>query len=617
LVPVILNGERVVISTETKNLQEQLLKKDIPIIQDILKKHCDIDIKCGIAKGKGNYVCHRRMNKYGSKMDEGIIGEDYLKQFKKLKKWIKKTENGDFDTLDWEIPIALKEKVKCSTDDCTGRKCPFIQCSHSKIGSICDLDGKICQKKGCSDVDIQCFKEKQKRYLSKCNIIISNHALYMINVFAERDILPAHNIVVLDEAQHVYDRAVESLSTEISNFKIKDLVSDVKSVKDDKSSLFGNGGNSVIELAEKASASSDAFFESFLKYIKDDTTSIEFTLPEDYDVKWRDIFIEDLKLLNHELNDLLMEVSGDDSTEVESYAKRCEAFIEELYKVTTPNEESVNWVRYRNRSKRYYISLNVAPIVVNTFLNEFLFETKSSVILTSATMAVGHDFGFFRSQLGVPPTALEGIIGSPFDYKMNCNLCLSNYDIEAKDFEDNVSNDIIKALKKSKGRAFCLFTSYKAMNKAYDKIKDMIDYPILKQGDMPRPALLKSFVEMEHAVLFGTSSFWEGVSIEGEQLSAVIIDKIPFPVPSDPIMSAKINKAKRDFGKGWFNEYYLPIAVLKLKQGFGRLIRTKTDKGFVFILDGRLRTKSYGKSIVMALPPAKIVYSIDDVDVLG
>jgi len=211
---------------------------------------------------------------------------------------------------------------------------------------------------------------------------------------------------------------------------------------------------------------------------------------------------------------------------------------------------------------------------------------------------------------------LEMVIGSPFNYRKNCCLYVSDEDPTDKDvFSSNMVDVLREALEISKGRAFCLFTSYNMMNKMYNQLTDL-KYEILKQGDMPRKQLVKKFMESDNAVLFGTDSFWEGVSIEGSKLSAVIIDKIPFPVPTDPIMKAQIAKAKEDFGDKWFTKYYLPIAILKLKQGFGRLIRTKEDRGFVVLMDGRIKHKGYGRKILEALPPAKLVKTLKEINTI-
>lgn len=610
------NDFRAIVSTETKNLQHQLLDKDLPLVIETLKKYLNVEIKAAIAKGRGNFICRRRMNKYDGRLEEGSIDGSYARDFYKLKEWINVTDDGDFDDLEWEVPGALKNRVNSTSTDCLNNNCPFLK-------------------------ESKCFRMLQKKKLKGCNIIIANHALYMIDVFTEATILPRHDIVVLDEAQHVYSRAVETLSTEITNFKIRDLINDIKTMECIKKShdLFSVEGiiddvflNGIVDI-------SDRFFNDFLEYVEDhrnkkEKYSKEFEFPPDHDLDNAFIFIEKLKELNTKLERILYEITGDEAVEMSGYMERCNDFVDDLIRVTNADaperiisdeedgiivelkkKEYINWVECRKREERKmpFIAIHSAPYTVSEELRKDLFEKKRTVILTSATMAVGKDFNFFKNQLGID-NPVEMVIGSPFDYKKNCCLFISDEDPNDKDvFSSNMVETLKQALEISKGRAFCLFTSYSMMNKMHEQLKD-IKYEVLKQGEMPRKQLIKRFLESENAVLFGTDSFWEGVSIEGAKLSAVIIDKIPFPVPTDPVMKAQIAKAKKDFGEKWFTKYYLPIAILKLKQGFGRLIRTKEDKGFVVLMDGRIKHKGYGKKILESLPPAKIVKSLKEID---
>jgi len=278
-------------------------------------------------------------------------------------------------------------------------------------------------------------------------------------------------------------------------------------------------------------------------------------------------------------------------------------------------DTKVSWVIFKRREKKMnYVAIKSAPFVISEELKRYLFDTKDTVILTSATISVAGDFSFFKNTIGLAEKVVEGVIGSPFDYKNNCCFYIAPMSPDDDDFFEKALKVIKHSIEISKGRAFCLFTSYKMMAETYKALNGNIGYDIIRQGDMSRFALISEFMNTDNKVLFGTSSFWEGVSVEGKRLSAVIIDRVPFPVPSNPVMRARIDKAKRDLGKRWFTDFYLPMAIIKLKQGFGRLIRTKSDSGFVVLLDGRIEQKNYGPKILKALPPARRVKSLKEID---
>ncbi len=591
LVPAIAaalgKNKRVIISTGTKNLQEQLMEKDIPFLQKVLPKK----FTAAYMKGRSNYACLYRIKKAESQpILEGLDEMDY---FDEVRHWSRETETGDRAELT-ELPenISFWSRINAKSETCLGQKCPDFE---------------------------PCFITRMRERADEADIVIVNHHLFFadLNVRGNQygKVLPDYGAVIFDEAHLIEDIAADYFGFQISSFQIDELVRDADAlpitdaiaVRD-----FTKLGAKIVGLA-------DQFWIRFTQTRNQDGRFP--LLPNAFAQKTRNGDIEATPLgeayfaLDSALERLetATDVYSEKMTEAENLLKRIRQTRFDLEFIVTQSEKNyVYWLEKRGRG----MFLRASPIDVSSLLQDKLFDKTETVILTSATLSTNGKFDFIKDRLGLDdPKKTESLLApSAFDYQKQAIIYIPKAmpDPRAPEFNQVAANEIIKLINITKGHAFVLCTSNYSMNALYEQVSQRVNFPCLVQGSMSKAGLLERFKSTKNAVLFATSSFWQGVDVRGEQLSCVIIDKLPFAVPSDPIVAARTKFIDENGGKSFF-DYSVPQAVISLKQGIGRLIRSKTDKGVIALLDTRLRTKSYGRDFLNSLPKTKITSELKDV----
>jgi len=576
------NG-RVIVSTGTKNLQEQLMEKDIPFLQNVLPK----PFAATYMKGRNNYLCLNRLARAQSTpVLEGLDEVDY---FEEVSQWSRETEIGDRAELS-NLPESLSfwRHIDARSESCLGQKCP-------------DYDA--------------CFITRMRNRAQEADIVVVNHHLFFADLSLRNgnygSVLPDYTAVILDEAHLVEEVASEYFGAQVSNYQIDDLVRDLGMLTIEEAEVDQELTHSVARMSRFA----DNFFMGFRDGRGEDgrypiipgtfarrksSGEMEATpLGELYMALEGAIARADTTL------DALKEKTPD----VENLIRRLREIRFELeFIVTGTDKKFVYWLERRNRG----VFLRASPIDVAGLLQDKLFEEVPTVVLTSATLSSGGNFAFIRDRLGLD-TADDLIASSSFDYESQAILYLPSKMPDPRDRNWGLAaaDEVIRILNATEGRAFVLSTSLAGMQSLFENVWTEIDYPCLVQGSASKGQLLKNFRETPNAVLFATSSFWQGVDVCGEQLSCVIIDKLPFAVPTDPIVAAR-QRSIEDSGGSSFYEYSVPQAIITLKQGLGRLIRSTTDRGVLAILDPRLRTKGYGRTFLQSLPPCRVTSRIDD-----
>jgi len=440
----------------------------------------------------------------------------------------------------------------------------------------------------------------------EADLIIVNHHLFFADLALKQDdfgsILPEYSAVVFDEAHEMEDVASDYFGRQISNFRLEELARDT----DQTLRLLHQGTPSLLRKTQRIRERSRSFFEVFppregrFSFSRNERAAFLEQNRETYDA-----LISSLKSLETELSALTNRPE-----ELTRMARRSFELRQELSFLFESNEKNfVYWYERRNKG----VFLTATPIDVSQILREKLFEQFDTVILTSATLTVGGRFDYIRQRLGVDH-AKERTLPPEFDYPKQAMLYLPRKmpDVRDTGFASKAADEIVQLLEHSQGRAFCLFTSYAQMNELFERVRPRVSFPLLLQGTAPRSALLERFKNTEAAVLFATASFWQGVDVPGEQLSCVIVDRLPFAVPSDPIVASRVAALQED-GRNAFAEFQVPQAVLSLKQGFGRLIRTKTDHGVLALLDTRIQRMPYGKIFLESLPRYRVTHELTDV----
>jgi ATP-dependent DNA helicase DinG len=574
LLPAICSGRRVVISTATKSLQEQLYQKDIPFLQ----KHFAPNLKVAVMKGRSNFLCISKLNQI---VDQSLLkGMDELDALQQIKQWSKLTETGDRAELTF-LPddSPLWTRLDARRDTCTGQKCPSFN---------------------------PCFVTGMHQQAKEADLIIVNHHLFFADLALKQDdfgsILPEYSAVVFDEAHEMEDVASDYFGRQISNFRFEELARDA----DLTLRMVHLGTPSLLRKTQRIRERSRGFFELFppregrFSFARNEREAFLEQNRETYDA-----LVSALKSLESEFAAVTQKPE-----ELTRIARRSFELRQELAFLFGSNEKNfVYWYERRNKG----VFLTATPIDVSGILRERLFEQFDTVILTSATLTVGGRFDYIRQRLGIDHTK-DRALPPEFDYPSQALLYLPRKmpDVRDAGFSAKAADEIVQLLEISQGRAFCLFTSYSQMNDLFERVRSRVSFPLLLQGTAPRSVLLERFKNTEAAVLFATASFWQGVDVPGEQLSCVIVDRLPFAVPSDPIVAARV-KALQEDGRNPFAEFQVPSAVLALKQGFGRLIRTKTDRGVLALLDTRIQRMPYGKIFLESLPRYGTTHELADV----
>ena len=574
LIPAIRSGRRVVVSTATKSLQEQLFQKDVPFLQ----RHFAPNLKVALMKGRSNFLCRAKVHQMdGQAVLKGIDEVDWFSQ---IRDWEKLTETGDRSELTF-LPddSDLWNRIDARSDLCTGQKCPEFN---------------------------SCFITAMHQRAHEADLIIVNHHLFFADL-AIRDndfgsILPEYSAVVFDEAHEIEDVASEYFGREVSSYQFEELARDTEAML----RLLQVEASVLRKYLARMRERSRHFFESF--------SEREGRYP--FDLPARRSFLERSREPYEDLAASVKRVEAELAAlspkpeESVALARRAGELRRELEFLLESEEKTyVYWYERRGRG----VFLAATPIDVSEILRERLFEQFDTVVLTSATLAVGGRFDYLKQRLGVLPSS-ETVLPHEFNFKDQALLYIprSLPDVRNPGFSQSAADEIAKLLEISQGRAFCLFTSYAQMKDIYERVSALVEFPLLIQGTAPRSTLLDRFRSTPNAVLFATATFWQGVDVPGAQLSCVIIDKLPFAVPSDPIVAARVRALQED-GRNAFAEYQVPEAVLALKQGFGRLIRSKTDRGILAILDNRIQRMQYGRIFLESLPEYSTTHDLAEV----
>ena len=612
LIPALAAGRRVLVSTATKNLQEQLHKKDIPFLQNIIPR----EFKVTCMKGRSNYVCLYRLKK--SAATPILEGLDDLDHFDQIRKWSAESETGDRAELtDLPEDLSFWHEIDARAETCLGQKCP-------------EFDA--------------CFITRMRREAMEADVVIVNHHLFFADLALRGGdygaVLPDYNTVIFDEAHELEDVAASYFGTSVSNYRVADLVQDAHKLEIKEADQQGELIKAIARLTQR----SDTFWLSFRGDDQDSsaqngersgawhsqrstyrrrggaTGSLDgrYPLTSSYFARadregnittttTGEAYIALAKAIARLITTL--GVVKDPPAELDNIVRRAESLKFDLEFIASCAEpDFVYWFEKRGRGT----FINATPIDVSGILEENLFAKVQTAVLTSATMTAGRSFDFIKGRLGIRD-ARELIVESHFDFQKQAVLYLPRRmpDPRSNEFLNASVDEIVHILEATRGRAFVLFTSLSSMRDAYEQVKDRIDFPTLIQGQGSKAGLLDRFRNTEGAVLFATSSFWQGVDVQGEALSCVIISKLPFAVPSDPVVAAR-QKYIDDQGGNSFYEYSVPQAAITLKQGLGRLIRSTTDRGVLSILDPRLKTKSYGRVFLQSIPQCRITPNLDE-----
>lgn len=573
LVPAILSGKRVVVSTGTKNLQEQLFFKDIPFLQ----QHFANQLRVCYMKGRSNYACRQKI--YDAEREPILSGLEEVADFQIIREWEKTTETGD------------RSEIK---------NLPESSSAWAKV----DARGELCTGQKCAQFE-RCFITEMQRRALASDIIIVNHHLFFADLAVKENdfasIIPDYEAVVFDEAHELEDVAGQYFGLSVSNFMIDDLRKDILSLARRKSLGTPELDRVLIGLQD----STERFFACFPP--QDGRTGFQrrAAFVEQYGDLYQDL------LSSLEMTGIQLQMIRESMDEVVPLFGRARALQEDLKQyLEGVAEDFVYWIERRNRG----VYLQAVPINISNLLTEKLFDKVPSTILTSATLSVEGGFDYLQKRLGILYARTLNV-ASPFDFQEQSLLYVPQHLPDPRDpgFMKAAAAEIVQLLKLSRGRAFVLCTSYQAMRGLHEKVNYEIDYPVLLQGTAPRSALLEEFKNTPNAVLFATSSFWQGVDVQGDQLSCVIIDKLPFAVPSDPVVAARTDAVRRQGGEP-FREYQIPQAAIALKQGFGRLIRSRTDRGVLVLLDNRITRQRYGQIFFDSLPDYAFTTEIENVE---
>jgi ATP-dependent DNA helicase DinG len=591
LLPALRTGRRIIISTGTKALQDQLFFRDIPFLESLLG-----ELRVCYMKGRANYLCRHKL--VALTQHPVLSGLEEIDQFHKISEWDKRTETGDRSELTG-LPeaSALWSKLDARSEACLGATCPDYQ---------------------------RCFVTEMRRKAQESDIVIVNHHLFFADLAVRQQasgapdagVLPEAGAVIFDEAHELEEVASNYFGISVSNVRLEDLVRDTEAMLK-KGDGYASPTNTAVLVAGQQLRDRARLFFSQLPTSPDGRQDGRqpFDNREEFLETHGDLYLS-VKNVMVRLESSLDQLRGVD--EAPALRKRVTNLRTELeFLIESTSGNMVYWLERRVhgglRQQSRTIFLQATPIDVSGLLDAELFQRFPTVVLTSATLTVQGSFEHIRRRLGLED-ARELVVPSHFRYGDQALLYLPPEmpDPRAPEFQDAAARCIRRVVEITKGRAFCLFTSYSQMRDLYERLLPVLDYPILLHGTAPRNALLEQFRDTPNAILFGTASFWQGVDVQGEALSCVIIDRLPFAVPNDPVVAARMRFIEESGGKPFF-DYQVPSAVISLKQGFGRLIRSLEDRGVLVLLDPRIRQKRYGQAFLESLPPYRVTSAITDV----
>ena len=601
LVPAIAaavsRGGRVVVSTGTKNLQEQLMEKDIPFLQRVLPRK----FSAAYMKGRSNYVCLSRVKR--AEHSPILDGLDDIDHFDAVRRWSRDSASGDRAELT-ELPenLTFWRHIDARSEICTGQKC--------------------------AEYDA-CYITRMRQRATDADIVIVNHHLFFADLALRGgeygQVLPDYSAVIFDEAHQVEDVAAEYFGAQVSNFQLEDMLRDLQMLP-----ITDTGVNRELSrAASRVARFAEQFWMGFARESRSDEGRYPLA-PGTFARKGRGGEIEATPLgdaylgVDGALNRLetTLDALREKPAEVENLVRRIrETRFNLEFIVAGDDRRYVYWVERRGRGT----FLRASPIDVSTLLQDKLFDRVETVVLTSATLASAGSFDFIKQRLGLAPKADdeeaapengagktdELVASSGYNYEEQAVLYLPPRmpDPRNAGWIERAAAEVTELLNISRGRAFVLSTSLSGMRALYDRVAPEVDFPCFVQGSMAKAGLLEKFRTTPNAVLFATASFWQGVDVRGEQLSCVIIDKLPFAVPTDPVVAARQRFIEQQGGSSFY-EYSVPQAIITLKQGLGRLIRSATDRGLLAVLDPRLRTASYGRLFLQSLPPCRVTSSL-------
>ncbi|GJM04732.1 MAG: ATP-dependent helicase [marine bacterium B5-7] len=571
LVPTLLSRQKIIISTGTRHLQDQLYQKDLPLVLEAVASPATTMV----LKGRSNYLCLQHMDAaiHGSK----DLNYQNMSDLQEVVQWSSSTKTGDINELGMiEENSVIRSRITSTTENCLGQSCPSFD---------------------------DCFVFKNRKAALEADLVITNHHLLLSDMSLREkgfgEVLPLADVIVFDEAHQLPELASTYFSQTMSSRQLLELITDIKTADREEAG----------DIEELAGA-----LAKFEKSIRD--VRLVFGR-EDQRLNWLEVW--EKSLLSTELPKMLtafqfvidiLETACGRGKLFDNCWQRAKAHYNyiDMY-IETKNEESIRWVEIRG----HHLYLNQTPVNISETFQQRLSEYNATSIFTSASLAINDDFNYYSRQLGLE-TCQTQVWNSPFDYPTQTYLYVPLDLPEPNQFEffDAFIERTIKLLSYSQGHAFVLFTSHQALKKSADILSREIDYPIFIQGQAPRSELLNQFRQTKHAVLLGTSSFWEGVDVKGDALSLVIIDKLPFASPDDPVLQARLNHFSKQ-GSNPFMDHQVPQAAISLKQGVGRLIRDVNDRGVCVICDKRIVRKAYGKRIIRALPPMPITHELEDV----
>lgn len=566
LVPALRSGKKVVISTGTIALQEQLYTKDIPQMLQAL----DLRARVTLVKGRSHYLCKQKFERM--RADRLIASSSSME---KLWKWGDRTATGDRAELPFVPSSDEWEQLDADADDCVGEYCERFR---------------------------DCFFFKKRDEAKYADIVVVNHALFFLDLAMGGGLLPPYDYAVLDEAHQCERWATAALTASLSRASVNRMLRKLHRAYDLPKSFDAQFDEGVRGL------------ESALARVPGD----RYPLRDNDDAAPA---LDALRLslfglenwLNANWHGALKRKPDNDAEAERRRDLAMRAILAQetaVERAQLPGEDAIAWVERSDYDGRFEV--NSAPFDVSRFLAQTLFAHTQSVVLTSATLAEGDSFAFLRTSLGVED-AQELVAPSPFDYASQARLFVAPRELNPKsaDFARRAAPLIEECLDRTRGRAFVLFTSHARLREVHALVRARIAFPLKMQGELPRARLLEWFRTTPHAVLFATGTFWEGIDVAGERLSCVIIDRLPFPSPADPLVAARM-QALQARGLDPFERYMIPSAIVRLKQGFGRLIRSTVDRGVVALLDGRAAATAYGETILAALPPASRISHFDE-----